>query len=85
MGIGGALNLSITSLIMAGAGDVGSLADGHKLCMAGVLSACGFHMRMGASLCSGLAGGDTVSGASDLQGCGLGSGSCRVTLPKRRA
>jgi hypothetical protein len=70
---------------MAGAGNVGSLAGGHDLCMAGVLSARGFHMRMG-----GLAGfvsarGDTVSGALGLQGCGLGLGSCSVSLPKRRA
>jgi hypothetical protein len=47
MGIGGLLNLSITSLIAAGAGDVGSLVGGQDLCMAGVLLACGFQMRMG--------------------------------------
>ncbi len=47
MGIGGALNFSITSSIMAGAGDVGSLAGGHDLCMTGVLSAPEFlHMWM---------------------------------------
>jgi hypothetical protein len=45
--IRGASNSSILSLIMAGAGDVGSLAGGHNLCMAGVLLARRFHMRMG--------------------------------------
>ncbi len=85
MGIGGASNSSIRSSIMAVAGDVGSLAGGHDLCMAGVLSARGFHMWMGGLWCSGLARGDTVSGALGLQGCGFGSASCRVTLPKRRA
>jgi hypothetical protein len=84
MGIGGLSNLSITSLIMVGAGDVESLAGGHNLCMAGVLSTRGFNMRMGGLLCSGLAGGDTVSGALVLQGCGLGSGFCSVSLSKRR-
>jgi hypothetical protein len=70
---------------MAGAGDIGSLAGGHNVCMAGVLMACGLHMQMGGSSCTVSAGGDTASGASDLQGCGLGSGSCSVSLPKRRA
>ncbi len=44
-GIGGASSLSITSSITAGAGDVGILAGGHDLCMAGVLLARGFHMK----------------------------------------
>jgi hypothetical protein len=70
---------------MASAGDIGSLVGGHNLCMAGVLLACGFHMQMGGSSCTILAGGDTASGASGLQGCGLGSSSCDVSLPKRRA
>ncbi len=70
---------------MAGAGDVGSLVGGHDLCIAGVLSAPGFHVQMGGLLCSGLVGDDTVIGASGLRGCGLGSGSCGVSLLKRRA
>ncbi len=85
MGIRGVSHLSITSSITAGAGDIGSLAGGQDLCMAGVSSTRGFHMWMGGSWCSGLAGGDTVSGASSLRGCGLGSGSWGVSLPKRRA
>ncbi len=85
MGFGGASNSSIMSLIMAGAGGIGSLARGHYLCMAGVSLALGSHVSMGASLCSGAAGGDTVSGALGLQGCRWGSGSHGVTLPKRRA
>jgi hypothetical protein len=69
---------------MAGAGGVGSLVGGQNLYMASVLLARGFHMRMGGSSCSSLAGGDTVSGASGMQGCRLGSGSCGVSLPKKR-
>jgi hypothetical protein len=45
--IRGALNLSMTSLITAGGGGVGSLVGGINLCMASVTSARGSHMRMG--------------------------------------
>ncbi len=73
------------SLIAVGASDVGSLARGHDLRTAGVLSAVRSHMRMGALSCSGSALGDTVSDSVGLQDCGSGSGSCKGTLPKRRA
>jgi hypothetical protein len=47
MGIGGSSNLSIKSSIIAGSGEVGSLAGGQDLCMVGVLLAHRFHMQMG--------------------------------------
>ncbi len=85
MGIGEVSNLSMTSLIMAAAGDVGSLAGGLYLCMASVTSARRSHMRMGGSLCSISAGSDTASVDSGLHSCVIGSGSCGVSLPKRSA
>ncbi len=84
-GIGGALNLSMTSLITVGSSVVGSLVGGIDLCMASITSARRSYMRMGGSPFSILAVGDTVSGALGLRGCVIGSGSCSISLPKRSA
>jgi hypothetical protein len=61
MGIGGLSNLLITSLITAGAGDVGSLVGGQDLCMAGVSLVRRSHVRMGGRCASARLEVPTVS------------------------